>query len=79
MDFELNENGTIDSQPLAGWAGAIIADEFCLMRLQLALPGETQETASKSVQMTMTADQARALAKCLNDLVAHIPPRPLAN
>jgi hypothetical protein len=79
-DLERDGAGNVIIQyALADWIGGVIAEDFVALRLLLARPGEAQAEASLDLQMRMTKDQTTALRNSLQELLDHIPPRPISN
>jgi hypothetical protein len=72
MAFDLNDNGSINSNPLVYFESAIVADAGCLLRLVLARPEDQFQTGSIAVQLTMSAEQMELLDAELQKMLALI-------
>ncbi len=73
------EGNAILQYALADWIGAVVAEDFVVLRLLIARPMETQAEASMDLQMRLTKEQASALRDSLQNLLKSIPPRPSVN
>ena len=72
QEWDKNAAGNIIFAPLADYSIAVLAGMGCGLRLRLARPGETQQTASHIVQVAMTAEQAQGLVTDLHSMIDRI-------
>jgi len=72
MPFDLNASGAISLTSLVSYQVAAAADEWCILRLVLANPGETPQTASVVIQASVSFDLATEFATDLQKTIDHI-------